>query len=141
MPMPHVNSYVPGAGGVISIVVFSFSGRKPFTPKSGNTTSSEQLELSWRSNTRRMGLPAAVRITAGVDPPRTVTATSFRPAAPAAPTAARPRPPCARDRHLIPPARSGGPARGVPEPALGEEEVPVHPGDGAESGGDDDPVS
>jgi len=98
------------AGGVISIVRrLLILGEKNASPrKSGNTTSSEQLELSWRSNTRRMGLPAAVRITAGVYPPRTVTATSFRPAAPAC-----------RDQR-----------RGA-SPRSARKKYPVHPGDGA----------
>ena len=66
MPMPQVNSYVPGRTGVNCTGVTWCAGRKVRMPKSGTTTSSVQPELSRRSNSSRTGRPASTVTTDGV---------------------------------------------------------------------------
>src|SRR6478609_11721557 len=78
--MPQVNSYRPGVGGVMSTAVGRSGGRNFRIPKEGKTTSSEQGDVSWRSKTRRTGLPAGTRTVAGSYPPRTTMRTSAGPA-------------------------------------------------------------
>src|SRR5262245_27978006 len=76
MLIPHMNSYRPGSAGVMSIGVRFPVGKNLRMPKSGKTTSSEQLDVSLRSKISRTGRPALTRTSAGEYPPSTVMTTS-----------------------------------------------------------------
>ena len=65
MLMPHVNGIRPASVGVTSMVVRSPLGRNFLIPSAGMTTSSEQLESSLRSNTRRSRSPFFARTVFG----------------------------------------------------------------------------
>ena len=94
MDHPHAAGefVAPGLVGVKSTGVVWWAGRNERMPKSGNTTSSVQLFVSFLKNSRRTGRPARTFTTAGEYPPLTSIRTRCGPVPSAAAATAAPRP-------------------------------------------------